>query len=249
MSRPIPPIPPETVETFARTIYREASKYGFAKIDFIRLINVLLDLPTAAGSRPPATELETAGRYCTSTSVDTFPLRSDRLSIRLADTQPDTELLNRWLNDEYGRHFLLTASTARSTDLRRLLDGPDNEVGIISEGDEPIGAVAYLGIDKTQRRAELRKLIGKSSARGKGYAEEATHLWIQYGGHRLGLEKIYVSTLQTHLRNIQLNESIGFKVEGVLRREVLIDGERYDILRMGLCFDEYISAMRKVDAA
>ena len=68
-------------------------------------------------------------------------------------------------------------------------------------------------------------------------AEEATRLWIRYGVNVLKLEKIYVSTLQTQISNIKLNESIGFRVEGLLRNEVLIDGTRHDVLRMGLCVD------------
>jgi RimJ/RimL family protein N-acetyltransferase len=44
---------------------------------------------------------------------------------------------------------------------------------------------------------------------------------------------MYVSTLQTQIANIELNERIGFRVEGLLKNEVLIDGERCDVLRMG----------------
>ena len=142
--------------------------------------------------------------------------------------------------DQYGRYFLLSCATAQPIDLNALLENPRNEVGIVLAADgEPIGSVAFLDIDNVQKRAELRKLIGVAEARGIGYAEEATRLWIQYGGQVLGLEKIYVSTLQTHLRNIQLNESVGFKVEGLLQREVLISGERHDVLRMGLSIDEF----------
>jgi len=68
-----------------------------------------------------------------------------------------------------------------------------------------------------------------------GLAEEATRLWIAYGIDALRLEKINVSTLQTHINNIKLNEKIGFQVEGLLRDEVLIDGTRHDVLRMGYC--------------
>lgn len=235
-------IPDETVRTFARTIHREARNYGFAPVDFVRLVNALLDLPKGSSQRSAD---EPSGEFLNPVrgSVDCFPLRSQRLFIRLADPESDAELLEKWIYDEYGRHFLLTASSAQSMDLSFVLQDPRNEVGIICRGDEAIGAVAYFGIDSVQHRAELRKLIGEKSARGKGFAEEATHLWIQYGGLQRGLEKIYVSTLQTHLRNIRLNESIGFKVEGVLRREVQIDDERYDVLRMGLCFDEYIATI------
>jgi RimJ/RimL family protein N-acetyltransferase len=95
--------------------------------------------------------------------------------------------------------------------------------------------MAYLDHSRIQNRAELRKLIGESDCRGKGLAEEATRLWVRYGIIGLGLEKIYLSTLQTQIANIRLNEDIGFKVEGLLRDEVLIDGKRHDVLRMGYC--------------
>jgi diamine N-acetyltransferase len=79
-----------------------------------------------------------------------------------------------------------------------------------------------------------------TTARGKGYAEEATRLWVEYGLRRLSLEKIYVSTLQNHIPNIRLNESVGFRVEGVLRQEVLLNGVRHDVLRMGLCASDLV---------
>jgi hypothetical protein len=50
----------------------------------------------------------------------------------------------------------------------------------------------------------------------------------------LGLKKIYLNTLETDVRNIRLNEELGFKVEGILRNECFFDGEYHDILRMAL---------------
>ena len=43
-----------------------------------------------------------------------------------------------------------------------------------------------------------------------------------------------LSTLETDLRNVQLNEQLGFKVEGILRNECWFDGAYHDILRMAL---------------
>jgi len=181
-----------------------------------------------------ATVFKDFGPYRTAS----FPLESQRLTIRLAKVAEDLPMLNRWLQDEYGRHFLLSCASAQRTDIESLLSNERNVVGMVHVGGKCIGAVAYLDVDRAQRRAELRKLIGDPESRGKGYAEEATRLWIFYGARQLELDKIYVSTLQTHLRNIRLNESIGFRVEGVLHKEVRIGEERYDVLRMGLCLDE-----------
>jgi len=231
-------VPDETIQAFARSISEEARRYGFSQLDTIRLINSMMDIAADKSERGgPATSQSTNdfGPY----RVDAFPLSASRLTIRRADAKADLPLLERWMQDEYGRHFLLSCATAQRMDLPGLLANERNIVGIVQDArDQPVGSVAYLDIDTVQSRAELRKLIGEPAARGKGYAEEATRLWIEYGAFNLRLNKIYVSTLQTHLRNIQLNESVGFRVEGVLHREVRIGDERYDVLRMGLCLDE-----------
>jgi RimJ/RimL family protein N-acetyltransferase len=40
--------------------------------------------------------------------------------------------------------------------------------------------------------------------------------------------------MDTNFRNIRLNESLGFVVEGILRNEYVLDGRERDVLRMGL---------------
>lgn len=235
-------IPDETIRAFSRTIYQEGQNYGLRQLDFVRLINVLMDLasgdladpaPARSGhcaQLPPYEELK----------VDKFPLASRRIRIRRAEPTADVSLLEEWMRDDYGRHFLLSCATAQRMKVTALLENPCNEIGIVTDYDEsPIGSVAFLDLDTNQRRAELRKVIGVSNARGQGFAEEATSLWIKYGCEQLGLEKFYVSTLQTHLRNIRLNESIGFRVEGLLQDEVRIGTERHDVLRMGLTAERF----------
>jgi len=234
-------IPDETIRTFARTIFHESQNYGFGRVDLLRLINALMDVAADSGNgdaeaakRPAARKRVDPRQF----EVDEFPLRSKRLRIRKAEGEEDRQLIESWIADEYGQYFLLSCATAQRHDVASILTGAQNQVGIISlAAGKPVGAVAYLDVDPLQRRAELRKLIGDAGERGKGYAEEATALWLAYGRKRLGLQKIYVSTLQTHLRNIQLNESIGFRVEGILHGEILLGDKRHDVLRMGLCFD------------
>ncbi len=105
------------------------------------------------------------------------------------------------------------------------------------EERRPIGCVAFLDYDQTQQKAELRKLIGEPDMRGRGYGKRATRLWINYGLQELGLQKIYLNTLSNNIRNIRINEELGFSVEGILRNEVYIEGKYQDIIRMGLCID------------
>jgi RimJ/RimL family protein N-acetyltransferase len=232
-------IPHATIDALARSIYKEASSYGFQQVDIIRLINELMDLTTNAESGDPGpTDGRSPSADYTTGDISELPLSGERVVIRAYDEAEDRELLERWLPDRYGRYFVLSCATAQSIAIDALSGSPNNHLGIITLRDgRPIGAMAYLDHSRQQKRAELRKLIGDLDARGQGLAEEATRLWILYGVCVLGLKKIYVSTLQTQISNIKLNESIGFRVEGLLRNEVLIDGKRHDVLRMGLCVE------------
>lgn len=227
----------DTVHAFARTIVAEARKYGFSEVDIIRLISAIVDETSGATFGLDNNQPSPVSRSG-AMQVDEFPLQGNRLTIRRCVPSKDLEIVKSWLRDEYGKHFLLSCASAQETRIEEIVKSTSNEIGIIEADSSAIGAVAFLDIDPRQKRAELRKVIGDRNARGKGFAEEATMLWIKYGKDTLGLEKIYVSTLQTHLRNVKLNESVGFRVEGVLREEVLIDGTRHDVLRMGLCLSD-----------
>ena len=144
-------------------------------------------------------------------------------------------MLAGWMADEHGRNFLMARTRSRSLKLEDVVDDPSSLVGIVTLPDGlPIGATAFLNIDVDQRMAELRKLIGEPSMRARGYAKAASRLWVGHGFRGLGLHKIYLNTLNTNLRNIQLNEDLGFRVEGILRDEVLLAGTYYDVLRMAI---------------
>jgi RimJ/RimL family protein N-acetyltransferase len=234
-------LPQDTLETLARSFFKEAMSYGFAQVDYIRFVNLLLDLAIRNGRQQRSSEAlaDAVSKAPMSGGGDvTLPCCGQRVCVRAFNSQHDKSLMQDWLHDEYGRHFLLSCTTAEVENCEKLAADEANIFGIITLRDgTPIGAIAFLGICTTQRKAELRKLIGVPSMRGQGLAKEATALWIDYGISTLKLNKIYLHTLDTHLRNIKLNESLGFKVEGILRNEVLIDGTFRDVLRMGLCRD------------
>ncbi len=230
------PIPLATIQTLARSIFKETTNYGFGQVDTIRLVNELMDYCTAQAGEFSTTGDDHGVAAMPANDVTELPIKSSKLIIRAPDTEADRALLETWLSDKYGRYFVLSAAAASFVTVDELIGGDRNHLGIITtlEG-QPIGALAFLDHDADQRRAELRKLIGEADYRGKGFAEEATRLWLAHGVNALGLEKIYVSTLQTHINNIKLNERIGFQVEGLLRDEVRIDDVRHDVLRMGYC--------------
>lgn len=228
-----PGLPDATIEAIARSLFKEGRQYGFQQVDYLRLVNHLLDLSGRGGEiahgaarkseQPPVT------------APPQLPLEGEAVRIRAFDPTRDRQLLAGWLDDQQGRLFLLSSITAKTLDVDEVLQTDRNLFGIITLPDvTPIGIMAFLDFDQWQRKAELRKLIGEKGYRGRGFARQATALWIHYGLHGLGLKKIYLNTLQTNIRNIRLNEALGFRVEGILRREFYLDGEHHDILRMAL---------------
>jgi RimJ/RimL family protein N-acetyltransferase len=235
-------IPDNTLETIARSLYRDGLSYGFSKLDFVCFVNLLLDkalkqhTPVHANNALSGDgQADAQATQSASAPLAGLPCERGRVRLRTPVVATDLDLMHRWLEDAQGRMFMLTCSAGNFVACADLLSGRGGKVAIIEtlEG-MPIGAVAFLHHDPVQRKAELRKLIGEPSARGQGYAREATALWIDYGFDVLGLRKIYLDTLETSLRNIRLNESLGFSVEGILRNELLLDGVEHDVLRMGL---------------
>ncbi len=236
MNRPEPAVPDKTLETLARNFCREAEKYGFSQIDYLRYVNFLLEYSSSEGAEDSKSSSGGAPTWeeMAVSQVD-LPIKGARVTVRSFDAERDSKCFYDWLTDDYGRYFLLSRISGRRSDIDAFLEGPSHVIGVIElDCGKPIGAVAYLNHDVHRKKAELRKLIGDPQCRGTGLAKEATELWIRYGLGTLGLKKIYLNTLHTHFRNIKLNESLGFQVEGLLHNEALIDGEYHDVLRMGL---------------
>jgi diamine N-acetyltransferase len=226
-------IPEVTIEAIARSLSKEAQRYGFQQGDYLRLVNHLLDLSGRGEVRDRERESEADPRSLMLSPQ--LPLDGNEIRIRAFNAAGDRALLARWLEDAHGRFFLLSSVTAKTLDIDEVLRSDQNILGVIVLPDAtPIGMMAFLDVDRWQQKAELRKLIGEPHYRGRGYARQGTALWIHYGLHGLGLKKIYLNTLQTNMRNIRLNEALGFRVEGILRKEFFLDGEHHDVLRMAL---------------
>lgn len=232
-------IPSETIEAVARSLFKETTHYGFQQVDYLKFVNLLLEMSLKNGREIPGNNGNSKVVYYSPRALK-LPLFGERVILREYNDEHDRAIFEHWIQEKESRLFLLSRITAKIVNIGQLVQEKSNFLSIITLTDHtPIGMLAFLDHDVTQSKAELRKLIGVPEYRGKGLAKEATRLWIQYGIGTLGLRKIYLNTLDTNIRNIKLNEELGFKVEGILRNECLIDGEYRDILKMALWSDEF----------
>ena len=75
--------------------------------------------------------------------------------------------------------------------------------------------------------------------RGKGYAKEAICLLLRYYFQELRYQKANAGVYAFNEPSIRLHESLGFQVEGRLRRNVYTRGEFFDLLWYGLTVEEF----------
>lgn len=229
-------LPDLAIESFARGFYREADSYGFGHVDYVRFFNAVLGMCMASdgtSSRTSSGKEQERLVLC-----EQLPLRNSTVQVRPFSPPTDTDLLLRWMQDPKGRMFLLAGTMTRWLTVDEIVNDQHSIVGLVTLPDgTPVGATAFLNIQRDQRKAEMRKLIGEPHMRGRGLAKAATRLWIGYGFGGLGLHKIYINTLDTNIRNIRLNEALGFQLEGILHDEVVLDGDRHDVLRMAIWRD------------
>lgn len=224
-----------TVNTISKAIVNETAKLGFKRADYISLVNDLLDVSISNSSAESKAKSESG---IINTRLK-FPIRGEQIQLRLFDMKKDFEVVQEWLNDNTGRWFLLDRSSYRDKTLLQIFEDEKNIFGIITLPDKsPIGLMAFLDYDQVNRKAEMRKLIGEKIHREKGYAKEATTLWIHYGIRNLSLKKIYLNTIENNIRNVALNKELGFQIEGLLRKEFLINNEYYDVLRMAYIVED-----------
>lgn len=75
--------------------------------------------------------------------------------------------------------------------------------------------------------------------RGQGYASEAICLVLRYYFQELRYQKANVGVYACNAPSIRLHESLGFQLEGRLRRSAFTGGEFHDLLWYGMTAEEF----------
>jgi len=101
-----------------------------------------------------------------------------------------------------------------------------------------VGFVHLTGINWISRTANFGITIGAKELQGRGAGKEATALLIAYAFDTLNLERVWLEVPAFNERAIRLYEGIGFSHEGKLRGHAFCDGQRHDVLVMGLLRQE-----------
>ena len=107
------------------------------------------------------------------------------------------------------------------------------------EGKErKIGRIVLADIEDGWKGEIWRIYIGDKTLRGKGYGKQAMEAMMGYCFDVLGLERLYLDHY-TGNPAAELYLSLGFKYEGVLRKNCRKNGILYDVHLMSMLREEY----------
>jgi [ribosomal protein S5]-alanine N-acetyltransferase len=146
----------------------------------------------------------------------------------------------RWMNDQeitrtIGRFdYLFPVSRAK---LRRYFADIDTETTLFlaitaptvrGGGGRFVGTLKIYDLDYLARRASLGILVGERAAWGRGIASAAIEAATRYVFDELGFQKITAGYLATNAGMARAFEKNGFRVEGVLEKQLFAAGRLVD---------------------
>jgi len=102
-----------------------------------------------------------------------------------------------------------------------------------------IGIIALVHISDVHKTAEIYIVIGEKAFWGKGVMLEAETLLIDWAFNSLKLEKIWADAVVNNIASIITMKKLGFRIEGTLRKERFLRGQRIDVIRLGLLKEEF----------
>lgn len=111
--------------------------------------------------------------------------------------------------------------------------------------DELIGFVAIHSIEWNNGAGKLAIGLGEARNRSKGYGTDALHLILRYAFHELNLNRVGLNVIEYNPGAIRAYEKAGFRLEGREREAVRRDGRRYDLIIMGILYEEWLAAQEK----
>ncbi|MFC1783986.1 GNAT family N-acetyltransferase [Planctomycetota bacterium] len=169
--------------------------------------------------------------------------KSESIALRPFENK-DIPLKVKWINDPQINehlHYEIPLGQAKTEKWfqNTLTDNSRRDFVIETLEGEAIGLVGIIGINLIHRAAEIYIAIGEKEFWAKGVMLEAESIMIRWAFETLGLEKIWAQTRAENVASIITMKKMGFQIEGTLRQEKYISGQRVDVIRMGLLRHEF----------
>jgi len=172
--------------------------------------------------------------------------QGSRIRLRAIEP-PDWEAFHTWnLDTETARRlyfipFPQSKENAQRWAARTAQQEPENDqffLVIENLAGELVGSISSHRCDRRQGTFWYGIAVRPEHQR-KGYAGEAIRLLLRYFFAELRYQKVNASVYSFNEPSIRLHESLGFQLEGRVRRAIYTDGQFYDELIYGMTAEEF----------
>lgn len=171
--------------------------------------------------------------------------------VRLAVEDPETlaKALSRWArNSEYWRllatepaYTFSVKNTQKWLEKEMEKDSPSMFLFSIRslEDDRLIGEIGLDGVSWSQGDTFVGISLGDRADWGKGYGTDAMRVILRYAFRELNLQRVTLDVFEYNPRAMRSYEKAGFSYEGRARQFLHRDGQRYDLIFMGILREEW----------
>ena len=109
----------------------------------------------------------------------------------------------------------------------------------IEADSEYIGYCTLMGLSNPHRNLELGIMIGDRAYWGRGYGRDAVRLLLDFAFRYLGARRIELTTNAKNERAYRCYRACGFVEESRPRKEVWVEGEYVDLIKMSILREEW----------
>ncbi|MFV0437380.1 MAG: UDP-4-amino-4,6-dideoxy-N-acetyl-beta-L-altrosamine N-acetyltransferase [Desulfopila sp.] len=161
----------------------------------------------------------------------------------LRDISPvELELMRAWRNSPdiranmYTRHVISQQEHIEWWNKTAVRE--DQQYFMYEFNGKPTGIVSFNGIDKVNRNSRWAFYAAPTAEKGTGSRME--FLALNYAFDELKLHKLCCEVLEFNAAVVKLHQKFGFRIEGVLKEQHIVENKYVDIYCMGILASEWI---------
>lgn len=234
----------QMLKIVSSSFYKELVKYGINQSDIVSVSMNLLDFVTESKTTK-AVKMDKLFDFSIEDIHDNWQ-ENNAINLKDVNIKPlakeNIGQVAEWLREKELKGTFIDFFPKDTDHLEEYLLGSKDKFffGIYYKNENFVGVIGAERIDNQFKKLEMKKFIGSREFRGKGIGKASTFLFLYYAFVILDFNKVFIHSMDTNIKNINLNSHFGFNLEGLLFNEISVGEKFYDVVRMGLLKNDWL---------
>lgn len=178
-------------------------------------------------------------------------LKGKKTILRPLDKEKDLDQLLVWINNPDIRNLVFTFLPFTKKQEEEWIDKQASDqvaLAIETKNGKFIGTMNLSKIDYLHGTVTTGSMIGEKRYWGKGYGTDAKMILLNYAFNALNLRKIHSDTFAFNKRSISYSKKCGYKIEGILKDELFINGKYVDVVCLAVFKKDWLNIWQKYNS-